>query len=196
MTNPESSPPPEPSNQADPADTRTVEQAPAEDQLGIAEEVGEEILLDVRPSMFYAHPFRYIGLVLLSLAGLVLAIVAPLSAAVPQWLVWPAITIMLVCAITWSVWWFNTHLSIALTVTNKRAILRRGFLSRATSEVLHSHIRNIRVDQSFLQRIFGVGRLRIDTAAGGGGNVVEIDMKDVPRPNEIKELIDPYRDWS
>ena len=183
----------------DPAMNAGREAAPeaeADDQLGIAEEVGEEVLLDVRPSMFYAHPFRYVGLVLLSIGGLALTIAAPFVDAVPRWLMWVGIVVMFVCAIIWSVWWFNTHLSIALTVTNKRAILRRGFLSRRTSEVLHSHIRNIRVDQSLLQRIFGVGRLRIDTAAGGGGNVVEIDMRDVPEPNEIKELIDPYRDWS
>ena len=84
-----------------------------------------------------------------------------------------------------------THWGDSLRITNKRTILRRGLLSKSTTEVVHNDIRNIQIHQSFLNRVFGVGRLGISSAGQEG---IEIVMDACPRPDRIKEVIDIYRE--
>jgi len=149
----------------------------------------------VRPSMFRAHPLRYSMVVLLFLGAVIVSIMAK---AAPQhvaggWF-WPAIIVGLLVLGYWTWWWVDVHLSMKLRITSKRTIHRIGLFSRNTSEVLHRDIRNIRIDQNFFQRIFSVGRLRIDSAAGGGDTEIEIEMADVPKPHDLKSMIDRYRD--
>ena len=63
-------------------------------------------------------------------------------------------------------------------------------MRRHTSEVLHDHVRNIEIRQSFLQRITNVGYLGISSSGQDG---IEIEIKDLPKPYELKALIDKYR---
>lgn len=159
----------------------------------------ERVLCVVRAAMFRAHPLRYLAIIIMFLGGIALGVAAlladPETSSIKRWMLWPGLIITAAAGIWFCIWWFDTHLSHKLTVTNKRTIQRIGFFSRNTSEVLHEHIRNIRIDQNLVQRAFKVGRLRIDSAAGGGGadDEVEIEMYDVPTPHELKALIDPYR---
>ena len=62
------------------------------------------------------------------------------------------------------VWWLKCK-TRTITITNKRTTVREGLISKNTSEILHSHIRNIQVIQGVLDRIFGVGTLAISSAA-------------------------------
>ena len=59
-----------------------------------------------------------------------------------------------------------------------------------TSEVLHDHVRNVEIRQSFLQRITKVGSLGISSSGQDG---IEIEVRDMPKPYELKSLIDAYR---
>ena len=85
--------------------------------------------------------------------------------------------------------WFQ-HLGESLTITNKRTTRRVGLFSKDTTEVLHDHVRNIQVYQSFWNRMFNVGRIGISSA---GQSTIEIVAEAVPRPNEVKKVIDCYR---
>ena len=87
------------------------------------------------------------------------------------------------------IWWLN-NLGTTLTVTSKRTILRRGILSKFTSEVYHKDVRNIQVSQRLLQRLFDVGTVGISSAGQSG---IEIAAEGIPEPNRVKQIIDRYR---
>ena len=85
--------------------------------------------------------------------------------------------------------WLN-HLGECITVTNKRTIHRTGFFSKSTTEVLHDHVRNIAIEQGFVNRVFKVGHVGI---ASSGHEGIEIDAHHMPHPDDIKYIIDLYR---
>lgn len=105
-----------------------------------------------------------------------------------MWRAHPFLTVFTLGIATFILW--VRHLGERITVTNKRCIWRRGFLSKSTSEVLHDHVRNIQIDQSFLNRVFNVGQVGISSAGQDG---VEIQAFAIPRPMEVKKTIDHYR---
>jgi len=76
-------------------------------------------------------------------------------------------------------------------LTNKRTVQRTGLIARKTTEVLHRDVRNIEIDQSVFQRLFGVGRIGIASAGQSG---VEIQFTGVRDPDGVKALIDRHRD--
>ncbi len=85
------------------------------------------------------------------------------------------------------------HLSTTLTVTTLRTSLRRGILSKRTSEVRHADVRNVRVTQGILDRMLGVGRLEISSA---GQADMEISVSGIANPEGIKMAIDRHRQSS
>jgi hypothetical protein len=126
----------------------------------------EQEICAVHPAMARAHPFRFlaIGILLIGcLAGVI----------------W------------WLAWYVSAHLWVKLEISNKRTIRKEGIIRRHTSEVLHNHVRNVEIRQSFLQRIMKVGYLGISSSGQDG---IEIEVRDLPRPYELKALIDNYRD--
>lgn len=154
--------------------------------------VGEEerVLKVVRPAMFRAKPLLY----LLHVLGIVGSIVGAIWVGFFTDYPWVAI----VCGVvglaalgSLGYWWMVTW-SVALRITTERTIEDRGFFSRRTSEVLHENIRNVQISQSFWNRIWGVGRLEIASAGHEG---FEITFDDVPKPYEVRALIDEYREF-
>ena len=89
-----------------------------------------------------------------------------------EWLVWAVIT------------------ADVRVVTNKRVILKEGFFARSTQEIKLSAIEAIEFDQSAMERIFGVGCLKI--TGRGGGSV--IDFHHVANPMDTKHMIENI-DW-
>jgi len=88
------------------------------------------------------------------------------------------------------IWWLNAKGSM-LTITNKRTIQRRGLFSKRTTEVIHRHVRNIQINQSMFQRLFGVGDVGISSSGQGG---IEIQFAGIRDPEAAKALIDGHRD--
>jgi uncharacterized membrane protein YdbT with pleckstrin-like domain len=113
--------------------------------------------------MFRNHPIAFVLCVALSIAGI-------------------GIVILLV-------WWVRC-LATQLTITNEQTTLRRGILSKHTNDVFHSNVRNTQVRQSFFQRVFDVGYVGISSAGQAG---MEIEIDGIPRPEQVKELIDEHR---
>lgn len=82
-------------------------------------------------------------------------------------------------------WWYLQARSSKLTVFENEILFEKGLLSKERAEVNISIVRTVRVNQSFFNRIFGVGTLSIYTA----GDNPEIVARVMPDPNRIRELI-------
>jgi len=87
-------------------------------------------------------------------------------------------------------WWWIDRLSASLEITTKRTIMHRGFFSKSSSEVVHDNIRNIQIDQSFLQRVMKVGRIGISSSGQDG---IELQVNHLLKPDYLREVIDLYR---
>lgn len=151
---------------------------------------GERDVCIVRPAMFRAHPFRFLAITLLFIGGFSLAIWTQTSDRAAAWLVWPGLLIGLAGVAWWFAWWLATHWWIKLTVSNKRTVRHAGIIQRHTTEVLHDHVRSVDIQQSLMQRLLKVGMVGIDSA---GQDDVEIVIRDIPDPYEVKKIIDRYR---
>lgn len=126
--------------------------------------IPEEILLTANPSMFRSNPIGFIfSIILIAAFGLGLVILF--------------------------IWWLKCK-SRTITITNKRTTVREGLISKKTSEILHSHIRNIQVIQGVFDRIFSVGTIGISSSAQSD---MELLFSGLAHPEKIKSLIDEHR---
>lgn len=148
----------------------------------------EKEVLRVRPAFIRGSLFRTSGLILLGFLGL--------AGGIYWGLIQPDRTLAIVAGIIGGAAlvvlgvWRLLHLGDALIITNKRSIERRGLLSKRTSEVVHDNIRNFQMTQSAWDRVLNVGQIGISSSGQDG---VEIIMEKVPKPNQIKKIIDLYR---
>jgi len=115
------------------------------------------------PVMFRSRPVGFVVSLLLSVVGIGLLILIA--------------------------WWLKC-LSTTLVVTDRRVSLRHGILSRHTNDIFHNDIRNVRMDQTFFQRMMNVGDLGISSSGQSG---IEIEVAGIPNPDEVKQIIDRYR---
>lgn len=120
--------------------------------------VGREIY-KAHPAMFRAHPFWFVLFVLLIAAfGIGLLIL---------------------------LFWYIKSRATALTVTDHELLYERGILSKERLAVSLRHVRSVQVNQSFINRILGVGTIQISTA----GDEPEFTVTDLPDPHQVREAI-------
>lgn len=86
--------------------------------------------------------------------------------------------------------WYLKCKSTRLDFIGDDLVLERGLLSKNRTELDVNRIRTVNVYQSFFNRIFGVGRISIYTA----GDDPEIDVKGLPNPHDLRELIKAGQD--
>jgi hypothetical protein len=77
-----------------------------------------------------------------------------------------------------------------ITVTSGRTILRKGILSKMTREVRHTDVRLLEVSQSIMQRLLGVGTVKVASSAHGS---IEIECAGLLHPEQVKNVIDENR---
>jgi uncharacterized membrane protein YdbT with pleckstrin-like domain len=82
-------------------------------------------------------------------------------------------------------WWFLKCKATKLEFTGNDLILEKGLLSKERTELNVARIRTVTVNQSFFNRIFGVGKISVFTA----GDSAEIVVSGLPRPHELRDLI-------
>ncbi|MBJ3777413.1 PH domain-containing protein [Acuticoccus mangrovi] len=87
--------------------------------------------------------------------------------------------------IIWLVWWYITNRSALVTIDEERVTLRRGIFSKESVEVEMGSIRAVRVDQSFVDRIFNCGILKVYTA----GDNPEIVQAGLPDPDRLRAAL-------
>lgn len=147
----------------------------------------ESSILIVRRAMFKSNPVLYVILWIGVLGGTGGGIFFGIT---PLFLIGIGLGVLAIaCGVALIVWKVST-LGEQLTITTRRTIQRQGLLSKRTSEVLHIHIRNVTVVQSFWNRIMRVGRITISSSADEGDEII---MKDIPNPDTVRETIDRYR---
>lgn len=111
------------------------------------------------PAMFRAHPFWFILFVLLIAAfGVGLLIL---------------------------LYWYIKTRATALTVSDHELLYEQGILSKERLAVSLRHVRSVQVNQSFINRILGVGEIEIKTA----GDEPEFTVTDLPDPHQVREAI-------
>lgn len=142
----------------------------------------------VKSAMFRSKPFATLFMLILifggAIGGLVLAFMPGGQPAAI------GCGVAFAVGLLWLGIWKLAAMEVRLEITTKRTIERKGILSKETTEVMHADIRNFQLTQTFWQRILNVGTIAISSAAN---HEVEIEMKHVPRPNEVRKMIDVYR---
>lgn len=87
--------------------------------------------------------------------------------------------------IVWLIWWFITNRSEMLTVDEDRVSYRKGIFSKEQIAVEMTSIRTVKIDQSFVDRIFNCGTLRIFTA----GDLPDIVVGGLPDPDRLRTAL-------
>ena len=121
------------------------------------------ILYESNPAMFRSRPLWFVVSVILCLVGIGFLILL--------------------------VWWIQTK-GKKIIILSDKTVLREGILSKSVDEVFHTDVRNIRIQQSVFQRLFGVGGLYISSA---GQSNEEIGIDGIPDPQKAKDLINSRR---
>lgn len=127
----------------------------SEPQAASAARVG--VKFSAHPAMFKARPFSFILSVLLCAVGI-------------------GFIILMV--------WYVKCKSTKLEIVDDEVVLERGLLSKERIELSLASVRSVRVYQSFLNRITGVGRITVFTA----GDNPEFEVDGIPEPNRFREL--------
>jgi len=117
-----------------------------------------EALYEAHPQMFADEPFWFVIAVLLVPVGI---------------------------GIIWLVYWYIRNRCTHITVTDQRVTLARGILAKERIEVELSRVRTVRIDQTFVDRIFNVGILKVYTA----GDRPEILQKGLPDPASLRTAL-------
>jgi uncharacterized membrane protein YdbT with pleckstrin-like domain len=82
------------------------------------------------------------------------------------------------------VWYIRTRCTL-LTVGEERVLLSRGVFNKERIEVDLASIRTVRIDQSFVDRIFNCGILNIFTA----GDKPELQQRGMPDPERLRTAL-------
>ncbi len=81
---------------------------------------------------------------------------------------------------------YFSRAATVLRIFPDRITLVRGILSKCYRDYNPRDIRSIDIDQSFLQRMVGIGDIAISTAASAEGAE---QMKSIPDPKSVRDLI-------
>ncbi|WP_246146604.1 PH domain-containing protein [Rubripirellula lacrimiformis] len=168
------------------------------DRQPLAAEPEERILAKVHPAVFRTRILSSLVLGLAFLAAVVFMVLSVTGMAIAGYsfddtkMLGPASILTWACAVTLVVaagfigYWMLMSRFTTLTVTDDRTIFQRGIISRETSEVQHDDVRNIQLDQTFIQRLLNVGDIGISSS---GQDDLEVVAKQLPHPKRLIELI-------
>ena len=141
--------------------------------------MNSDLLYSENPKMPRNRPILFIFYIILNVGGLVAAFrLDQQSLQIIGLGVWLGTIIMLLV-------WYLQIKSIKLSVTNNDILVERGLLRKNRKELAIDKVRTVEVDQGFVDRIFGVGLVKVFTA----GDLPEIVVKGLPDPNRIRELV-------
>ena len=148
----------------------------------------EEELLVLHPAVFRRRIFQSLGASALIVGGLGAAVWG--ATITNGWIGFGGLLAAVVGGLDLGYWWFRS-LFVTLIVTNRRTILRKGLISKSTSEVEHDDVRNMQIDQNFVQRMLGIGDIAISSA---GQNTLEISVRGIHDPEGIAAIVREHQD--
>lgn len=164
----------------------TVDRATA---MGLPARDGPEVpVMEVQGSVFRLRPVAFLLNLLVLVAAAAGTVVLALTPATLPFAI-PTAIVALGCGFVWA---RRAILARAerLTITNKRVVMARGILSKSTIEMLHKTIQDIEVDQTFSDRLLGIGKVSISNAGQENDEIVIHAVKD---PYRVRSVIDAYR---
>ncbi len=82
---------------------------------------------------------------------------------------------------------FIKRVATRYTITNRRLHIKKGIVSRTIQETRLERVQNVNVSQSVIQRLFQIGDVDFDTAAGDDYNFIFAGVGD---PSEVVEKVD------
>lgn len=136
---------------------------------------GEEIVYQT-----HVHWVVYLPALLFAAGGAGALVVAYLGAAPRDLLTWLGLGLLAVALVLGLAAWIK-RISTEMAITNRRVMLKSGFVWRKTYEIDRSKVESVNVDQSILGRILDFGTV---TVAGTGSG--SAPMKDVRAPIEFR----------
>jgi putative membrane protein len=77
-------------------------------------------------------------------------------------------------------------------LTNKELVIHSGILSKKQRNIPLERIQNVNITQNFIQRIFGISKVQIETAGDASAEGV-LDSVKTSRANEIKLIIKEFQ---
>jgi uncharacterized membrane protein YdbT with pleckstrin-like domain len=92
-----------------------------------------------------------------------------------------------VIAVVVAVWTFLETIRWKYTITNRRVFVRHGLISVNEQTARLERVQDVTLRQSLFDRMFGVGRLEIDTAGSEGG---ALEFKALMQPTHVREVLD------
>ena len=117
---------------------------------------------------------------LITLVVLIICLWAGLSATI-------TLTLVVIAAAVTIVWSFLETIRWKYTVTNRRVFVRRGLVSVNEQTARLERVQDITLHQTLFDRLFGVGKLAIDTAGSSGG---ALEFKALIDPAHVREILD------
>ncbi|WP_246112502.1 PH domain-containing protein [Allorhodopirellula solitaria] len=143
---------------------------------GLAEAQGEQTLLKIHPVVFRRRPLGTLCILIVwGAAGYLF--VRSLGADEGNSFGWIALAAV-VASLLVVAYWYILSVATTLTITDNRTIFREGIISRDTSEVQHDDVRNIQIEQTFSQRLVGVGDIGISSSGQDDLEIVAVAMPD------------------
>ena len=141
--------------------------------------MSSDLLYSENPKMPRNNPFMFTLIIIVNITGLIAAFrLDQQSFQIIGLVVWLGTAI-------WLLIWYLKIKSKKLSVTNRDMLYEEGLLRKNRKELALDKVRTVEVDQSFVERIFSVGEVRVFTA----GDQPEIVVKGLPDPNRIRELV-------
>ena len=141
--------------------------------------MSEKLLYSENPKMPRNNPFLFLLYVILNISGLILAFKFE-----QQSIQLIGLGLWLGTIIIFLIWYIKIK-SKKLTITENDILLEVGLLSKRRTAIQIRKVRSIVVNQTFMDRIFGVGEISVYTA----GDLPEIVEKGLPDPNKVDEII-------
>jgi uncharacterized membrane protein YdbT with pleckstrin-like domain len=118
--------------------------------------------------------------VLLTILALVVCLWAGFSGPVTL------IVVGVVAAVT-VVWSFLETIRWKYAITSRRIVVRHGLVSIKEQTARLDRVQDVTLHQTLFDRMFGVGRLEIDTAGSSGG---PLEFKALVDPTHVREVLD------
>jgi uncharacterized membrane protein YdbT with pleckstrin-like domain len=117
---------------------------------------------------------------LLAIAFLVISLWAGLSTGT-------ALIVTVVIVVVVVGWTLLETIRWKYTITNRRVFVRHGLISVNEQTARLERVQDVTLRQTLFDRIFGVGRLEIDTAGSEGG---ALEFKALTQPTHVREVLD------
>jgi len=131
----------------------------------------------VRPTLKFINA-AYIAVIVLILAAFGLQ-----HYYKPTWPLW--LPLILAVFFLWVVSRHLKRMTRKLTISAERLVYEEGLLGKSTRTIPLAKVQDVRVDQSLVDRLFGVGSVSMETA-GGSSRLV---MRPIDGPHHIADEI-------